>query len=43
MNKRDLEAHYGIDKLAELLLNCRKIFKFLGNLVQSLKQYTKMV
>lgn len=43
MNKRDLEAFYGIDKLAELLLNCRKIFKFLGNLVQSLKQYTKMV
>ena len=43
MNKRDLEAFYGIDKLSELLLNCRKIFKFLGNLVQSLKQYTKMV
>lgn len=43
MNKRDLEAFYGVDKLSELLLNCRKIFKFLGNLVQSLKQYTKMV
>ncbi|MGN1039037.1 MAG: hypothetical protein ACI4P0_06535, partial [Mailhella sp.] len=40
LNRRDLEQSYGMDKLGKILASCRKIFKFIGELVESLRQYT---
>lgn len=42
INKRELEDMYGIDKLSSILGSCRKIFKFIGELVSNIRQYTSM-
>lgn len=42
MNKRELEDSYGVDKLSGILSSCRKIFKFLGEFVANIRQYTSM-
>lgn len=42
LNKEDIENYYGTEKLSDLLGNCRKVFKTVGELVYSLKKYINM-
>lgn len=40
--EEDMEAFYGREKHAEVLANCRKVFRLVGNLVDDLKSYVNM-
>lgn len=42
VQRRELEQWYRVDKINELLQNCRKVFRLVGDLVQTLRVYINM-
>lgn len=42
LEKKDMEQQYGMEKYADLLASCRKMFKMLGDIVNQLKRYVNM-
>ena len=42
LEKKDMEAQYGMERYADLLASCRKMFKMLGDIVNQLKKYVNM-
>ena len=42
LEKEDMEQQYGLEKYADLLASCRKMFKLLGDIVNQLKRYVNM-
>ena len=42
VKRKELEQYYRVDRINELLQNCRKIFKMVGSLVPDLQLYINM-
>ena len=42
LQRTELEKYYRSDKISELLQNCRRVFRIVGDLVRALKVYINM-